>query len=482
MCSHNFSTVSRGWRPHLEELEPRQLLSGSTPAAMEQLLLERLNDVRAEPAAYGRSIGLDLSNVAPAPPLAFQPLLIQAAQQHSQDMNDRGYVSHTTPDGQDVVDRLTWGVGFPWTAYGESIAAGRNLADPEDALRSLIQDPGVADLGHRRHLLALDALYQHQNQVGIGIVREGSGPNRNYYTIDTAASNDPRPILTGVVYNDANHSGRYDIGEGLGGVTITVAGVGSVTTWDSGGYSFPLAPGTYTVTASGGSLAVPFSHTVTVGSTNCRLNFTVGPEDYIGHLYQSVLGRAAQAWEVATWLNVLRGPGGAEVVVNGIVRSPEARTRLVDGWYQAYLGRPAVNGEEQGWVTALVAGASEEMVLAGILGSAEFRQRADGMTSSGEAQQRYVQALYWLLLERTGCAGELGGWIGAVASMGRAAVALGFLRSAEYRTDVVNGYYSRLLHRTTSPSLTEVNTWVGSVADLTAMRSDFLESAEFTLN
>src|SRR6266851_5682814 len=152
MRSQSSSRVSRRCQLHLEELEARQLLFGFPPIAVEQLLLERLNDVRADPPAYGKSIGLDLSNVAPAPPLAFQPLLIQAAREHSQDMNDRGYVSHVSPDGQDVVDRLTWGVGFPWTAYGESIAAGRNLADPEVALRSLIQDDGVADLGHRRHL------------------------------------------------------------------------------------------------------------------------------------------------------------------------------------------------------------------------------------------------------------------------------------------------------------------------------------------
>src|SRR5260370_1024722 len=227
--------MPRRGRLHLEELKARQLLSGSPPTAVEQLLLEHLNDVRADPAAYGRLIGLDLTRVAPAPPLAFQPLLIQVAREHSQDMNDRGYVSHISPEGQSLLDRLTWGVGFPWTAYGESIAAGRNLADPEVALRSLIQDDGVADLGHRRHLLALDALFQNQNQVGIGIVQQGSGAHRNYYTIDTAAGADPRPILTGVVYNDANHSGRYDLAERLGGVTITVAGLGSTTDCDSGG-------------------------------------------------------------------------------------------------------------------------------------------------------------------------------------------------------------------------------------------------------
>jgi uncharacterized protein YkwD len=482
MHSGIFSTEScRCWL-QLEELEPRQLLSGSPPAAVEQLLLERLNDVRADPAAYGRSIGLDLSRVVPTSPLAFQPLLTQVAREHSQDMNDRGYVSHTTPEGQSLLDRLTWGVGFPWTAYGESIAAGRNLADPEVALRSLIQDDGVADLGHRRHLLALDALFQNQNQVGIGIVQQGSGAHRNYYTIDTAAGDEARPILTGVVYNDVNHSARYDNGEGLGGVTITVSGVGSTTTWDSGGYSFPLAPGTYQVTASGGSLANSFTQTVTVGTTNYRLNFTVGPEDYIRHLYQSALGRSAASWEVANWLSVLRGPGGAQAVVNGIERSPEARTRLVGGWYETYLGRSSVNHEEQGWVASLLQGAGEETVLAGILGSAEFLHRAGVVAASGTPQRSYVQALYSLLLARNGSDSEAEAWEPAVMSAGRTEVALAFLRSAEHRSGVVRGYYADLLHRTASPSADEVIPWVESGADFTVIRAGFLESAEFTLN
>src|SRR5947207_6258372 len=95
----------------LEELEPRRLLSGTAPTAAEQLFLEQLNDIRANPAAYGASIGVDLSAVAPAQPLVFDPLLIQAAQQHAQDMNDRAYLrseEHTSElqSHSDLVCRL----------------------------------------------------------------------------------------------------------------------------------------------------------------------------------------------------------------------------------------------------------------------------------------------------------------------------------------------------------------------------------------
>jgi hypothetical protein len=160
----------------------------------------------------------------------------------------------------------------------------------------------------------------------------------------------------------------------------------------------------------------------------------------------------------------------------------EARTRSVGGWYRDYLGRSPSNGEEQGWVGNLLHGASEEAVMAGILGSEEFLHRAEGLTSSGTAEQRYVRTLYSLLLQRTGSAGEVEGWVPALTSAGRAVVAVAFLHSVEYRSDVVQTYYVGLLHRTTPPSPEEVGSWVESGADLTVIRANFLESAEFTLN
>jgi hypothetical protein len=238
---------------------------------VEQLFLERLNDARADPAAYGASIGVDLSGVAASQPLAFDPRLIQSARDHSQDMNVNNYFGHTGSDGSDPGQRMS-AAGFPWSSWAESIAAG--FSTPESALAGLIQDNGVPDLGHRRQLLSIDSFYQPFQEVGVGIIQNGSGAYHNYYTIDGGYTSDQRPFLTGVVYDDSNGNGKYDIGEGLGGVTITVAGVGSVTTWDSGGYSFQLSPGTYTVTASGGGLSTPETFTVTIGSQNYRLNFT----------------------------------------------------------------------------------------------------------------------------------------------------------------------------------------------------------------
>src|SRR5438270_9722359 len=112
MRSNHVAFVRNRSRLAIEQLETRQLLS-TTPTAVDQLLLEQLNDARANPAAYGQSIGLDLSAVAPSQPLAFNPNLMQAAVDHSADMSNRAYFAHNTPEGVTPGQRMT-NAGFTW--------------------------------------------------------------------------------------------------------------------------------------------------------------------------------------------------------------------------------------------------------------------------------------------------------------------------------------------------------------------------------
>jgi hypothetical protein len=465
-------------------LESRQLLAGYTPSAVEQLFLEQLNDARANPAAYGASIGLDLSNVAPSPPLAFNTQLIQAARLHSQDMSSRGYFDHTAPDGSDPGRRIS-DTGFVWNSWGESLAGGQAFPGPAEALRALIIDFGVADLGHRRHLLAMDSLFRGQTQVGIGILQSTPGPLANYYSIDSASTFSSHPFLTGVVFRDTNGNGKYAIGEGLGGVTITVSGVGTTTTFDSGGYSIPISPGTYTVTASGGGLPTAVTQTVTIGSTNVRVNLVssnTANSDYIRKLYQTILGRQASDAEASFWTPALQSPAGVVAVVSAIERSSEARTRLVKNWYVTYLGREAGNGEEQGWVNALVHGAREEDVIAAILSSDEFFNRVASLAGAGTGAQRFLEALYSQLLNRTATDSEVNAWANAMSVVSRAQVVMAFLTSIEYRGNLVTGYYTGLLHRSSSPDPAEVTSWVASGLDSTRIRVGFEASNEFALN
>ena len=152
------------------------------PTAAEQAFLEQLNDARANPAAYGAAIGLDLSGVAPSPPLAFDPNLIMAARGHSQDMNDQNYFEHDTPQGVTPPQRVA-AAGYAGSFIAESIAAGQ--PDAGAALADLIVDTGTPSLGHRKMLLSIGPGLQGQTQVGVGSLLGGTGTYGFYWTIDS---------------------------------------------------------------------------------------------------------------------------------------------------------------------------------------------------------------------------------------------------------------------------------------------------------
>ena len=105
----------------------------------------------------------------------------------------------------------------------------------------------------------------------------GTGPYVNYYTIYSAAPRGGGQFLTGVVFNDLDHDGQYDVGEGLGGVTISVQEVGTTTSFGSGGYTIAVPTGTYSVIASGGGLTTTFTQSFTIGTTNQRLRIIQTP-------------------------------------------------------------------------------------------------------------------------------------------------------------------------------------------------------------
>jgi hypothetical protein len=198
-------------------------------------------------------------------------------------------------------------------------------------------------------------------------------------------------------------------------------------------------------------------------------------------LYLDELGRAGDVnnpVDAGFWVNALVNHTLSPAAVAALVaRSAEARTHLVRGWYQTYLGRQAQGGEEQGWVSLLLQGATEEQVVSGILGSGEFFNRAQTLSGSGTPAERYVKALYQLLLGRPGSAAEVTGWVNALPQLGRPGVALGFLASAEYRTVLFTGYYESRLHR--PPDAGGLAGWVNSALDTSSVRTGLEASPEY---
>jgi hypothetical protein len=218
---------------------------------------------------------------------------------------------------------------------------------------------------------------------------------------------------------------------------------------------------------------------VTLTVQNAQIQEANPDSVFIEEMYEERLERPASPAEVAIWIDVLH-QGGQQAVALGIENSPEAFTLLVKNLYLHYLGRAAVNGEEQGWVQLMLHGESQEQVLAGLLGSTEFYSRAQTLVTSGTPDQRYVQSLYLVLLNRSATPAEVGEWVNLLPTLGRTGVALAFLESNEFRTGMITAFYTNFLLRPPDPA--GLAAWVGSGESLDQIREGFEMSAEFFAN
>lgn len=136
---------------------------------------------------------------------------------------------------------------------------------------------------------------------------------------------------------------------------------------------------------------------------------------------------------------------------------------------------------------------SEEQLTGVLLASPEFAGRANVLVGGANADANFVQALYQLLLRRTGAGAEVQGWLPAVAASGRQAVAGAFLGSGEYRGDAVRTVYGdpslspspwqpfflNLLHRGQAPSAGEIAWWVKSPFDVLTLEAIMAGTQEY---
>jgi hypothetical protein len=187
------------------------------------------------------------------------------------------------------------------------------------------------------------------------------------------------------------------------------------------------------------------------------------------------LGRTPTSAEEQGWIQSLENGASQNAVAMGFLTSGEYRGDLVQSYYKKYLNRTASAAEVAGWVSSFTSGATNEQVQEGFLDSAEFYNDS-GATNSG-----FVTALYKILLARTPSAAEVQGWVTHLTTgETRGQVALGFLTSAEYRSDLVQSFYQTYLKRTATSA--EIAGWVsglnGGDTD-EQVQAGFLSSAEF---
>jgi hypothetical protein len=248
------------------------------PTDEEQLYLEYLNRMRANPTAEGRILAnttnpgvlasysyfnVDLtlmqsefSTNPPVPPLAMNADLMAAARLHSGDMFTNIYQGHTGSDGTNPGQRIT-AQGYNWSEYGENVYAYASSVFYGHAGFAVDWGTGTGGMqtppGHRENMLN-----GQFREVGMGVV-DGSngsvGPQLVTQDLGTQPAN--APFITGVVYYDFNSNAFYDLGEGIGGVTVSTPGSAYyAVTADSGGFAIPVTSnGNYTVTFTASGLS-----------------------------------------------------------------------------------------------------------------------------------------------------------------------------------------------------------------------------------
>lgn len=271
------------------------LYSIGQPTDEEQLYLEYLNRMRANPTKEGQilatttdpnvlgaysyfSVDLSLmesefSTNPPVPPLAMNAELTAAARLHSGDMFTNMYQSHTGTDGSTPETRVT-AQGYYWNYVGENIFAYAESVFYGHAGFAVDWGSGPGGMqtpaGHRENMLNGNYL-----EVGMGVVDGSNGSvGPQLITQDFGRQTNATPFITGVVYYDFNSNAFYDTGEGVGGVTVSTPGsTYYAVTANSGGYAIPIpGNGSYTVTFSAAGL----SNQVTVavsGSHNVKIDY-----------------------------------------------------------------------------------------------------------------------------------------------------------------------------------------------------------------
>ncbi|MDZ7704201.1 MAG: CAP domain-containing protein [Trueperaceae bacterium] len=102
-------------------------------------------------------------------PLRWDEQLATAAEQHSQDMAQRDYFSHRSPEGEGPGERIR-AAGYDLVAYSENISAGHDNHD--DALASWL-----TSAGHCRNIMSAT-----MRDVGVGYGNSASSTYRHYWT------------------------------------------------------------------------------------------------------------------------------------------------------------------------------------------------------------------------------------------------------------------------------------------------------------
>ncbi len=129
----------------------------------EEDVLVLVNEARANGANCG---GMEFGS---APPLTMDAALRCAARVHSQDMGDRSFFDHDTPEGEDPFQRMER-AGYQFSTAGENIAAGQT--SPQ-----MVMEGWLASPGHCSNIM--NASF---TEFGVGVYQPLNGDFPYYWT------------------------------------------------------------------------------------------------------------------------------------------------------------------------------------------------------------------------------------------------------------------------------------------------------------
>ena len=184
---------------------------------------------------------------------------------------------------------------------------------------------------------------------------------------------------------------------------------------------------------------------VTPVAKNCN------PVNFLGSVWQDLLGRDITPSEKASMLDFLDSGGSRAQVAQIVLNSWEYRTKLAQSLFQMFLGRAGAQTEVNFFMSALQQGVTVEQLIAVIVGSDEYYQNRGGGTNNG-----FLEQLYNDLLGRPIDEGSLASFIDLLNRGGsRPQVALFILSSSEYRYNQIQSFFKSFLERQASDS--EIN-------------------------
>jgi hypothetical protein len=165
-------------------------------------------------------------------------------------------------------------------------------------------------------------------------------------------------------------------------------------------------------------------------------------EQFVNALYQSLLGRQADAAGLAYWEGLLNAGASRAAVAEQIQSTPEFLQDEVAAAYQSVLHRQVDPLGLSAWTAFLAAGHSPNELSAQLAGSAEFSQ------TQGASNAAFLDALYQDAFGRSLDPIGQAAWGSALAAgESREQVAEAIFNSPEFLRNQTNGEYHQLLGR-----------------------------------